>query len=72
VSDLSHLLFVVNIQGILAEYENRVGRYEFRELSFTLVRYQNCASAGSVQTLPFHTQCVTPEPPLDGSTTDGT
>lgn len=67
VSDLSHLLFVVNNQGILWEYENQVGRYKFRERSFTLVRCQNCASAGSVQTLSFDTQCVTPEP-LDGST----
>ena len=50
VSDLSHLLFVVNNQGILAEYENQVGRYTFRELSFTLVRFRNCASDGSVQT----------------------
>jgi hypothetical protein len=71
VSDLSHLLFAVNNQGILAGYENQVGRYEFRELNFTLVRCQNCVSSGSVQTLSFDTQCVTPEP-LDRSTTDGT
>lgn len=71
VSDLSHLLFVVNNKGILAEYENQVGRYEFREFSFALVHCQNCASSGCVQTLSFDTQCVTPER-LDGLMTDGT
>jgi len=71
VSDVSHLLFVVNNQGIFAEYESQVGRYTFREFSFTLVPCQNCASSWSVKTSSFDTQCVTSEP-LDGSTTDGT
>jgi len=66
VSDLSHLLFVVNNQGILAEYGNRVGRYQFRELSFALVRCQNSASSGSVQTFVIRYAVRHAPEPLDG------